>query len=61
MNSFAVTYFKALDHTVDQRLFGLWRGNLALAGDFSLDYTADRMWLIKNGGTWFEVNRSSNG
>jgi hypothetical protein len=36
-------------------------GNMSLAGDFSLDNTADRIVLMYEGTTWFELSRSDNG
>lgn len=36
-------------------------GNLALAGDFSLDNTEDTIELISNGTNWCELSRSDNG
>jgi hypothetical protein len=36
-------------------------GNLALAGDFSLDNAEDTIELIFNGTNWCELSRSNNG
>lgn len=36
-------------------------GNMALSGDFSLNNTEDRLVLMYEGTTWFELSRSDNG
>ena len=36
-------------------------GNMSLAGDFSMDNTQDRIVLMYEGTTWFELCRSDNG
>ena len=36
-------------------------GNMKLAGDFSLDNAEDRIVLMYEGTTWYELSRSDNG
>jgi hypothetical protein len=36
-------------------------GNLALAGDFLLDHTSDRLLLVRGSAGWVELSRSGNG